>query len=145
MCCADLRLPFLSAEGWLQVLCFSSMLLQSGQAPKLSLLSWVGSRAWCIPVIEVLVVLSSMHRQVPLPLSSGCVLLYLVTWDRCWQQHLMLLSCSATCSCSAAGANCDGDAGVQLGTAAVMLLVTVFLPPWCLGEYAVLSKARCGC
>lgn len=89
-------------------------------------------------------VLSSVHRQVPLPLGSGGVLLYLVAWDHCWWQCLMLLSCSAACSCSAAGANCDGDAGMQLGMAAVMLPVTVFLPPWCLGEYAVLSKARCG-
>lgn len=30
MCCADLRLPLLDAEGQLQVQYFSSMLLQSG-------------------------------------------------------------------------------------------------------------------
>lgn len=80
MCCADLRLPFLDAEGRLQVLCFSSVLLQSGQALRLSLPSWAGSRASCIPVAAVLVVLSSVHRRVPLPLGSGVVLLYLVTW-----------------------------------------------------------------
>lgn len=43
MCCADSRLSLLDAEGQLQVLYFSSMLLQSGQTPKLPLLSWAGA------------------------------------------------------------------------------------------------------
>lgn len=70
-----------------------------------------------IPVVVVLMVLSSMHRQsVPLHLESSGVLLCLVTWDHCRQQPLALLICSLhlcrspTCPCSAAGAHHDGEA-----------------------------------
>ena len=103
MCCADLRLPLLDAEGQLQVLYFSSMLLQSSQTPKLPLPSWAGSRASRIPVLVVLVVLSSVHRRsVPLHLESSGVLLCLVTWDRCQQQHSVLPICSPQPCCSPA-------------------------------------------
>lgn len=93
-------------EGWLQVLYFSSVLLQSSQTPKLPLPRWAGSRASRIPVVVV-----------PLHLENSNVLLCFVTWDRCRQQRLVLPicspqpCCSPACSCGAAGANRDGEAG----------------------------------
>lgn len=43
------------------MLYFSSLLFQSDQTPALPLPSWAGSRASCISVVVVLVVLSSTH------------------------------------------------------------------------------------
>jgi len=124
MCCAELRLPLLGAEGQLQVLYFSSTPLQSGQIPKLPLPRWAGSRASRIPV---LVVLSSVHRQ-SVPLHWGAV-------PCCVWSPGVTASSSAWC-CRAAPCS---RAALRPVPAALLVLTAMAMPATQRGE----AGARC--